>query len=592
MAIPQQYIQELVARNDIVDFVGSYVQLRRRGRVLVGLCPFHNEKTPSFTVYPDTQSFYCFGCAAGGDVITFAKRINNLDYVEAVKLLAGRAGMALPEEEDKTGRLRRRIQEINRQTARFFYEQMMQPETGRAARAYWLGRGLTATTIKRFGLGYAPDSYHALRDHLRGLGYSDADLLEAHVVSRSEKGNVYDVFRNRVMTPIFDLRGNVIAFGGRVMDDSKPKYINSPETLLYKKSRTFFALNLARKSPERRYILCEGYMDVMAMHQAGFTTAVAGCGTALTPEHIKLIGQYADEVVLCYDADEAGQKATARAIGLFHDANIKLTVLNIPRERAKDPDEFIKKFGPEAFQQLLDGAANTTEYGLQKLRARYDLTQPGDRVTYLREAVDFLATRTSPTEREVYAGRLAQETDVARSAVLAQLESALRGRSRRDAKKREAALLQQGVAGGIKLPYGAGSQALGVAYSEQQLITLLVTGLPQTAEAGAGLGDILQALDAHSFVDGQMQQLYAILRPRLAAGESVEVPLLGPLLEDGQMATLSRVLAQNHDLPRAPEDIRFYLSRLQEAAPAREQVGSMSAGELDDYLARLRSSRQ
>lgn len=585
MAIPQQYIEELVARNDIVDFVSSYVQLRRHGRTLVGLCPFHNEKTPSFNVYPDNQSFYCFGCAAGGDIITFAKKINNLDYVEAVKLLAGRVGMAMPEEEDKTGQLRRRILEINRETARFFYSQLMEPETGRAARAYWLGRGLTAATIKSFGLGYAPDGFHALRDYLRGKGYADADLLEAHVVTRSEKGNVYDVFRHRVMTPIFDLRGNVIAFGGRVLDDSKPKYINSPETLVYKKSRTFFALNYAKKSPLRRYILCEGYMDVMAMHQAGFTTAVAGCGTALTPEHVKLIGQYADEVVLCYDADEAGQKATARAITLFRDSNVKLTVLAIPRERAKDPDEFIKKFGGEAFQMLLDGASNTTEYGLQKLRRNYDLTQAGDRVSYLREAVDFLASRASPTEREVYAGRLAQETDVARSAVMAQMETALRGRSRRDAKKREAALLQQGVSGQVKLPYGAGSQALGVAYSEQQLISLLAAGVPQTAV-------ILQALQDHTFVDGQMQQLYQVLAARLGAGESVELPVLAPLLEEGQLAALSRVLAQNHDLPRSDQDIQFYLTRLRDSVPTKERVSGMNAEELTDYLAQLRQQKQ
>lgn len=585
MAIPQQYIEELVARNDIVDFVGGYVQLRRRGRTCTGLCPFHNEKTPSFHVYPDNQSFYCFGCGAGGDIITFAKKINNLDYVEAVKLLAARAGMALPEEEDKVGEQRRRILDINKETARFFYAQLMEPETGRAARAYWLGRGLTPATIKSFGLGYAPDSFRALRDHLRAKGYSDADMLEARVVSRSEKGNVFDVFRNRVMTPIFDLRGNVIAFGGRVMDDSKPKYINSPETLVYKKSRTFFALNYAKKSPERRYIVCEGYMDVMAMHQAGFTTAVAGCGTALTADHVKLISQYADEAVLCYDSDEAGQKATARAIELFKDSGVKLTVLNIPRERAKDPDEFIKKFGGEAFKMLLDGSNNTTEYGLQNIRRKYDLTQPADRVSYLKDAAEFLAVHANPTEREVYAGRVAQEADVTRNAFITQLEAVARSRTRRDAKRKEQQLLQQGVSGQIKVPYGAGPQALGVAYSEQQLISLLVTGTEHTAA-------ILKALDAHSFVDGQMQQLYPVLRDRLQAGESVEIPQLSQILEDTALAALSRVLAQNHDLPRSAQDVSFYLQRLRDSVPTKERVGSMDAGELDDFLAKLRAEKQ
>ena len=584
MAIPQQYIEELVARNDIVDFIGGYVQLRRRGRTCTGLCPFHNEKTPSFHVYPDNQSFYCFGCGAGGDIITFAKKINNLDYVEAVKLLASRAGMALPEEEDQVGEQRRRILAINKETARFFYAQLM-AEGGRAARAYWLGRGLTPATIKSFGLGYAPDSFRALRDHLRSKGYSDADMLEARVVSRSEKGHVFDVFRNRVMTPIFDLRGNVIAFGGRVMDDSKPKYINSPETLVYKKSRTFFALNYAKKSPERRYIVCEGYMDVMAMHQAGFTTAVAGCGTALTADHVKLISQYADEAVLCYDSDEAGQKATARAIELFKDSGVKLTVLNIPRERAKDPDEFIKKFGGEAFRMLLDGSNNTTEYGLLNIRRKYDLTQAADRVSYLRDAAEFLAAHANPTEREVYAGRVAQEADVTRNAFLAQMEAAARSHSRRDAKKKEKQLLQQGLSGQIKVPYGAGPQALGVAYSEQQLISLLVTGTAYTA-------DILAALDTHSFVDGQMQQLYPVLRERLQTGESVEIPQLSQLLEDTALAALSRVLAQNHDLPRSEQDVKFYLQRLRDSVPTKERVGSMDAGELDDYFAKLRAEKQ
>ena len=585
MAIPQQYIEELVARNDIVDFIGGYVQLRRRGRTCTGLCPFHNEKTPSFHVYPENQSFYCFGCGVGGDIITFAKKINNLDYVEAVKLLASRAGMALPEEEDTVGEQRRRILAINKETARFFYAQLMEPETGRAARAYWLGRGLSAATIKSFGLGYAPESFRALRDHLRSKGFSDAEMLEARVVSRSEKGNVYDVFRNRVMTPIFDLRGNVIAFGGRVMDDSKPKYINSPETLVYKKSRTFFALNNAKKSQERRYIVCEGYMDVMAMHQAGFTTAVAGCGTALTADHVKLISQYADEVVLCYDSDEAGQKATNRAIELFKESGIKVTVLNIPRDRAKDPDEFIKKFGGEAFRMLLDGSSNTIEFALNNIRSKFDLSDPADRITYLREAAEFLAAQANPTEREVYAGRIAQETDVTRTAFMAQLDSAVRSRSRRDTRRREQSLLQQGVAGQIKVPYGAGPQALGVAYSEQQLISLLITGTDFTPS-------ILKALESHTFVDGQMQQVFPILRDRLQTGESVELPQLSQLLDDSLLASLSRVLAQNHDLPRGEQDIRFYLQRLRDSVPTKERVGNMSADEMDDFLAKLRAEKQ
>ena len=307
--IPRDYITELVQRSDIVDVVQSYVQLRHRGRTHTGLCPFHNEKTPSFVVYPETQSFYCFGCGAGGDVITFIKKINNVDYIEAVKFLAGRAGMALPEEDDQTGRLRSRIISINKDAARFYFSRL-NSDAGRVGRAYWRGRGLSDATIKRFGLGYAPDSFRETRDHLKSLGYTEDELLAAGLIKRSEKGGTFDFFRHRVMIPIFDLRGNVIAFSGRKLDPEQPggKYVNSPETLVYKKSRTLFALNFAKKSQTRRYILCEGNLDAISMHQAGFTTAVAGCGTALTAEQVKILSEYADEVVLCYDSDEAGQK--------------------------------------------------------------------------------------------------------------------------------------------------------------------------------------------------------------------------------------------------------------------------------------------
>ena len=419
--IPQDYIQEVVRRNDIEDVVQSYVQLRRRGRTCTGLCPFHTEKTPSFVVYPETQSFYCFGCGAGGDVITFIKKISNLEYVEAVKLLASRVGMPMPNEEDKAGEMRRKVLAINRDAARYFYDQLNKPTPEAAlAREYWRKRrGLSDDTIRRFGLGYAPDSYSDLLHYLKGRGYNEEELLESGLVRRSEKGNLYNLFRHRMITPIIDLRGNVIAFGGRVLDDSKPKYINSPETVVYKKSRTLFALNIAKRSTSRRYILCEGYMDVISMHQAGFDTAVCACGTALTPEQVKLIGEYADEVILSYDSDEAGQKAAARSLELFAPSPARVSVLNIPG--AKDPDEFIKKFGRDRFEMLLNGTANATEFKLAKIRAKYDIATDKGRLDYIKEALALLAGHISPTEREVYAGRLAEETGISRGAIQTQL---------------------------------------------------------------------------------------------------------------------------------------------------------------------------
>ena len=416
--IPHEYVQEVVRRNDIADVVGQYVQLRRRGRTCTGLCPFHNEKTPSFVVYPETQSFYCFGCGAGGDVITFVRKISNLGYVEAVKQLASRAGMPLPEEEDQESRRRSRLLEINRCAARYFFEQLNAPtpEAG-AARGYWRQkRGLSDAAIRRFGLGYAPDSFTGLLHYLKRRGFSEPELEESGLVKRSAKGNLYDIFRHRVMVPIIDVRGNIIAFGGRVLDDSKPKYINSPETMVYKKSRTLFALNVAKKSPSKRYILCEGYMDVISMHEAGFDTAVCACGTALTAEQVKLLTEYADEVVLSYDSDEAGQKATERSLGLFASTNLRVKVLSIPG--AKDPDEYIKKYGRDRFEALLEGTANPTEFELNKLRSQFDLKSDGGRMEYLNRAVGILAGNPNLVAQDVYAGRLAEETNVSKTAIL------------------------------------------------------------------------------------------------------------------------------------------------------------------------------
>ena len=371
--IPQEYIQEVVRRNDIEEVIGQYVQLRRRGRTATGLCPFHNEKTPSFVVYPDTQSFYCFGCGAAGDVINFVRKYNNLGYVEAVKQLAGRAGMPLPEEDDRESRARQRLLEINRCAARYFYENLnaKTPEAAMARRYWKEKRGLSDAAIRRFGLGYAPEDFGGLLHYLKRRGFSEEELETSGLVKRSAKGNLYDIFRHRVMVPIIDVRGAIIAFGGRVLDDSKPKYINSPETMVYHKSRTLFALNIAKKSKNRRYILCEGYMDVISMHEAGFDTAVCACGTALTPEQAKLLSEYADEVVLSYDSDEAGQKATERSLGILGSTTLKVSVLSY--QGAKDPDEFIKKYGRERFEMLLNGTANPTEVQLKKSKAKYDL---------------------------------------------------------------------------------------------------------------------------------------------------------------------------------------------------------------------------
>ena len=583
--IPREYIDEVVRRSDITEVVSSYVQLRHRGRTHTGLCPFHSEKTPSFVVYPETQSFYCFGCGAGGDVITFVRKINNLDYVEAVKMLAGRAGMPMPEEDDKAGRLRSRVLAITKEAARFFYEQLnAENDDARTARAYWRGRGLSDSTIRRFGLGYSPNDFGALRRHLRARGYTEEEMLASGLQKRSEKGNVYDVFRGRVMTPIFDLRGNVIAFGGRVLGDEKPKYINSPETLVYKKSKAMFALNIAKKSASRRYILCEGYMDVISLHQAGFDTAVAACGTALTPDQVRLLGEYADEVVLCYDSDEAGQKATARSLGLFAESPVKVSVLNIPG--AKDPDEFIKKYGRERFESLLNGTSNAIEYKLAKVREKYDLARPADRVEYIKEAIRLLAGRLTPTEREVYAGRLAEETDVAKANVMAQLEAAVRSNQRRAQRQREKELLNTGAGADIKLPYNApgGEKALGVASAEQQLVAALIRdpSLIPLAE---------NRVKPEQFLMEDMAAAYAAVLEAKRQGHLPDLATLASSLPEETVSRLSLLLARNYDVGLGRRDVEMYLDRLEQSVPQSSKAGGMTGEQLEEYMERLRRKK-
>ena len=406
--IPHEYIEELTRRTDIVELVGGYVQLKRKGRLYGGLCPFHSEKTPSFYVYPDTQSFYCFGCGAGGDAVTFTKKINSIDYVEAVKLLAQRAGMPEPTEDDKTGRLRSRILTMNKDAARFFHACLNSTvEEARQARAYWRRRGLDDKTINRFGLGYAPDDGQALYQHLRDKGYNQQELDASGLFKRSQSGRIYCLFWRRVMTPIFDLRGNIIAFGGRVLDDSKPKYVNSPETLVYHKSDTVFALQIAKRSASHRYVLCEGYMDVIAMHQAGFTQAVASLGTAFTVEQANLLHRYAENILLAYDSDGAGTKAALRGIGILREAGLTGKVINM--RPYKDPDEFIKNLGKEAFQERINQAENSFYFEIRILSEQYDQSDPEQRTKFHREIAQKLCEFSEDLERENYLQAIAEK---------------------------------------------------------------------------------------------------------------------------------------------------------------------------------------
>lgn len=580
--IPQTYIQELMARINIEELIAGYTQLKRTGRTYKGLCPFHSEKTPSFVVYPENQSFYCFGCGAGGDAITFVRKIDNLDYIESVKLLASRVGMKMPEEDDTQGRMRSRVLALNRDAARFYYA-CLNDSAGGTARKYWRGRGLSDATIRRFGLGYAPDSFRDTMNHLKSIGYSEQELLAAGIAKQNEKGNLYDVFRNRVMVPIFDLRGNVIAFGGRNLGDEKPKYINSAETLVYKKSHTIFGLNLAKKSNTKRYILCEGYLDVISLHQAGFDTAVAACGTALTTDQVRILSDYAEEVVLCYDTDQAGQKATARALELFKPTNVKVTVLTLPG--AKDPDEFIKRRGAEAFVRLIQGAGNAIEYKMQKAKEQYDLTIPDGLLNYVKECIEILSDQATPTEQDVYAGRLAQETGIDKSKIVEQLMVSVKNRGRKLQRQIQKDILKQNITG-IPLPVGvSGNQALGAASAEQQLITALLKQ-PDLAHF------ILSQMDSDNFILPQMQQVFVVIQNRYKQQQSFELSSLSGELSEEIMAQLSRLLAQNYEIQFGKEDIELYLTRIKKAKSQSKEVAKMQPAELAEYLEVLKQAKK
>lgn len=426
MALSDEFLDDLRRRADIESTVSSYVSLKRKGKILTGLCPFHNEKTPSFTVYPETQSYYCFGCGNGGDVITFIRNIENLDYMEAVKLLADRHGVSMPQDGYDSGLSKKRTEMYgaNREAARFFHAKLYSPE-GRQGLEYFNSRGLTDDTIRRFGLGYAPDSWHDLENYLVSKGYSQQLLYEANILRSTVKNGkryYYDAFKNRAMFPVIDLRGNVIAFSGRRIHDadSDRKYVNTSDTLVYKKGSNLFALNFAKKSKSDSIILCEGNLDVISLHQAGFTNAVAGLGTALTEEQAHLLSHYAGEIFICYDSDEAGQKATRKAINILGKTTLKVRIIHMTG--GKDPDEIIQKFGAEGFKRCLDSAANDVEFSLLSERSKYDISSPAGRSDYLKAAAAVLASLNSPVELDIYISRLSEEFSVNKDAVAAQVK--------------------------------------------------------------------------------------------------------------------------------------------------------------------------
>ncbi len=439
MAFPPAFLDELSARNPIEDVVGQYVSLKRSGSNLFGLCPFHGEKTASFSVAPDKGIYYCFGCHKGGNAVNFMMEVEGLSYPDAIRALAKRAGMEVPEDEQYQSRYRQqeRLWALHKEAARFFHSQLYAP-VGAEALKYAQDRGMPKSTLTTFGIGYAPDSWTALVDHLRGKGYTDQELRDSGLVTVSRKnGNLFDRFRDRLMFPIIDVRGYVIGFGGRIMknDPNAAKYLNSPETMIFNKRKNLFALNIAKKSKLGYLILVEGYMDAIALHQYGFDCAVASLGTALTEDGAALLTRYTEQVVLIYDGDNAGQNATRRAIPILEKAGLQVKVLQM--RDAKDPDEFLKKFGADRFRLLLEESSNRVEYQLNAILKKYDLREDDQRVKYLQEAAELICTLPGAVQREVYGSRVAQNARISQDATNLEIQRAGKRRQSREKKQRE-----------------------------------------------------------------------------------------------------------------------------------------------------------
>lgn len=588
MPFPDSFLQELKLRSDITEIASSYVNLKRHGRNMVGLCPFHGEKTPSFNIYTENGSFYCFGCGAGGDVITFIMKIENLDYVEAVKFLAQRAGMEMPENtyDDSLSKLRMRIYEANREAARFFHATLLS-QRGQSGLNYLRGRALSDRTIRHFGLGFADDDWNSLCNHLKNKGFSEYEIYSANLAFRRKNGNgIYDRFVNRVMFPIIDLRGNVIAFGGRIMTDEKPKYLNTSDTPVFKKSENLFSLNNAKSSGTRTLILCEGYMDVIALNQAGFTNAVATLGTALTNEQAVLMKRYADEVIICYDADGAGQKATARAIDILRNAGLPIKILTVPS--GKDPDEFIRskgENGPAAFKLLIEKCGNDIEYRLMKLRENYNLNTTDGKVAFLNEAVKIVATIESPIERDVFASKLCTELEIDKNAFLEQI-SKVKRRDRRENIKKETRQIQAELNGQSDKINREHYKKPRSSSAEEALLVYLINN-PDYANS------ISERVTPDKFSNSLIKRYYEYVLSKIKSGYEPLTSVSSDFNSD-EVSYLYKLISTTIPAASTREAVEEYINVINEESNklTSDKLADMSADDINDYIMKMKQNKK
>ena len=564
MPFPDNFITELTERNDIVDVVSGYVRLTKRsGANMFGLCPFHSEKTPSFSVSPDKQIYHCFGCGKGGGVINFIMEIENLSFPEAVEFLAKRAGMPLPEEtNDRESRRRARMLALNKDAARFFYEQLSTAE-GRRAGEYMVRRRISPATAKNFGLGFAPNTWDSLLHAMERKGYSGQELFEAGLARRGKNGGYYDVFRDRLMFPVIDVRSNVIGFSGRILGDGEPKYMNSPETLVFNKSRNLFALNLAKKSKSGYIILSEGNIDVVSLHQAGFDSAVASLGTSLTPEQARLLSRYTDQVIIPYDNDGAGVKAAQRAIGILEKLDMRVKVLRM--SGAKDPDEFIQTRGADAFRNLLEASENQVDYRLRSVTDKYDLSVDEQKVEFLKEATELVAKLPGAVERQVYAMRVASLAGIASDVVAAEVErrrKRLLSRARKEDERQQSRPARQAQPAEKELRYTDSASAA----AEEGLIRLLYLE--------PSLGKSPQLPAAEDFSSPALGHIYTEIRRRIDRGETVSTSALSEALSLQEMSLLVELLQKPEVLSQGEKALADYIEKIR-------QQKNLAAGSTD-----------
>lgn len=578
MPLPDEFIYQLKLANPIDTTMGRYVHLIRSGSNYKCLCPFHSEKTPSCTVYTGTQSFYCFGCGAGGDVITFTKQIENLDTYEAIKLLAERGGLEMPENDlNKDGaKLKLRILEMNREAANFFYRNLLQGQDKRGLQ-YAVQRGLTPKAIKKYAIGYAPAAWDGLMKHLEGLGFTREEMLSAGLIRQNARG-CFDFFRERVMFPIIDLRGNVIAFGGRLIEGEGPKYLNSGDTPVFKKSRNLFSLNFAKNANVKQLILAEGYMDVIAINQAGFEQVVATLGTALTAEQARIMAQYAIEVVLCYDSDSAGQNATHRAINLLSEAGLHTRILKV--QDAKDPDEYIRKFGATRFKLLLDNSGGAINFELARCREGLDLATEQGKFDFLRRTVQVLAGIRNEMEREVYLSRIAKEEEISLDILHSQVKAQLRKSYYTEKKQSWNAMMAKSSFRDELNPEAPQYQR--EAKAEEQILAYLFLH-PDL------LPEVEKRLKPEHFFTSLHRKIYEVFCERMPETDTFSVSMFRDACSDAEMGRITGIMAHNAEVALTADTLNDCI-RLLLQAKEHEKINADQLSD-DDLLSIVNQAR-